>query len=77
MPFAGPETALSATIEPGAEGNFVPGKTARPAACKDPSAIYQSLPPILNNLKKEDCSRTNAVQRESPVSPAIPYSDSC
>src|ERR1700690_2721966 len=52
MPFAAPETASAATIDPEVEPKAVRGKTARPAACKRPSTIFQRLPRRLNDLQK-------------------------
>jgi hypothetical protein len=52
MPFAGPETALEATIVPAVEVRAVRRKITRPAARQGPSTTFQQLTRRLNNLQK-------------------------
>ena len=50
MPFAEPETALPATIDPAHEGKVVRREIARPGACQRPPTTFQSLTRRLNDL---------------------------
>jgi len=51
MPFAGPETALPATIVSEGSLTLIAGKIIRPAARAGPSTTFQSLTRRLNDLQ--------------------------
>jgi hypothetical protein len=51
MPFAGPETALPATIVARDDLTLIRDEIIRPAARVGPSTTFQSLTPRLNNLR--------------------------
>jgi hypothetical protein len=51
MPFAGPETALPATIVSEGGPTLIRGKITRPAARKGPSTTFQRLTRRLNDLQ--------------------------
>jgi hypothetical protein len=51
-PFAGPETALAATIVAGGDPEFIGDQIARPGARPGPSTTFQSLTRRLNDLRE-------------------------
>jgi hypothetical protein len=53
MPFAEPETALPATIDPATVEILILGKKPRLMACERPPTTFQQLARSLNNLRRK------------------------